>query len=99
LFFPDYSNDNTQRRKAFDAVRKQLANRGLRPFLRYPASLKVRHNGSLHIFESVADAETFMAMLDQSPHSTSSEAGTPHVSFPTIPGDEGPSADTFPAST
>ena len=81
LFLPDYSNDTAQRRKAFDAVRK-LANRGLRPFLRYPASLKVRHNGSLHIFENMADAETFMATLDQSPRSTSSEASTPRVSFP-----------------
>ncbi len=99
LFFPDYSNDTAQRRKAFDAVRKQLANRGLRPFLRYPATLKVRHNGSLHFFESVADAETFMAMLDRSPRSTSSEAGTPRVSLPTVSDDEGPSADTFPATT
>lgn len=99
LFFPDYSNDTAQRRKAFDAVRKQLANRGLRPFLRYPATLKVRHNGSLHFFESVADAEAFMAMLDQSPRLTSSEAGTPRVSFSIISDDEGPSADTFPAPT
>uniref|UniRef100_A0A8C9ZZF1 L1 transposable element RRM domain-containing protein n=1 Tax=Sander lucioperca TaxID=283035 RepID=A0A8C9ZZF1_SANLU len=71
LFFPDYSNDTAQRRNTFDAVRKQLANRGLRPFLRYPATLKVRHNGSLHFFERVADVESFMAMLDRSPCSAS----------------------------
>ncbi|KAL7390625.1 hypothetical protein ABVT39_024581, partial [Epinephelus coioides] len=77
-------NDTAQRRrKAFDAVRKQLANRGLRPFLRYPATLKVRHNGSLHFFESVADAETFTAMLNRNPRPTSSEIGTPCVSSPT----------------
>lgn len=51
LFFPDYRNDTAQRRKALDPVRKQLANRGLRPFLRYPATLKVRHNGLIHFFE------------------------------------------------
>ena len=66
-------------------------------FRRYPATLKVRHNGSLHLFERVADAESFMAMLDRSPCSASSEAGTPRVSFPTISDDERPSADTLPA--
>ncbi|MEQ2205114.1 hypothetical protein XENOCAPTIV_025845 [Xenoophorus captivus] len=88
LFFPDYSNDTAQGRKAFDAVRKQLANRGLRLFLRYPATLKVRNNSSLHLLNSVADAEKFMVMVDESPRLTSSEADTPRTSLPTTSGEE-----------
>lgn len=56
LFSHDYCNDTVQRRKSFYPVRKQLANRGLQPFLKYPTTLKIRYNGSLHLFERAANA-------------------------------------------
>lgn len=73
LFFPDYSNE----RKAFDTVKKQMVNRGLRPFLRYPATLKVKHNGTLHFFEDVDKSEKFMSTLDRSPHSPPERPSAP----------------------
>uniref|UniRef100_A0A3Q3E6I8 L1 transposable element RRM domain-containing protein n=1 Tax=Labrus bergylta TaxID=56723 RepID=A0A3Q3E6I8_9LABR len=79
MFFPDYSTETAQKRRAFDAVRKQIANRGLRQFLRYPATLKVKHNGTLHFFDSVADAEKFMSALARSSRST------PRPSAPNTP--------------
>ena len=94
LFFPDYSNETARRRKTFDTVRKQMVNRGLRPFLVYPAILKVRHNGTLHFFEEVNKAEKFMSTLDRSPHSSPDRPSAPSCPALTAPADAVISTET-----
>lgn len=63
LFFPDYSQDTTNKRKAFTPVYKKMTSAGLQPFLRYPAQLKITHCGRSVEFSSPAEAEDFLRSL------------------------------------
>lgn len=60
LFFPDYSRDTTNKRKAFVPVYKKMTSLGLQPFLRYPAQLKVTYQSRLFHFDTPSDAENFL---------------------------------------
>ncbi|ROI15208.1 hypothetical protein DPX16_23464 [Anabarilius grahami] len=65
------------------SVRRQFADKGLRPFLIYPAILKVKFNGSLHHFNNAEDAGKFLLALDHSSLSTASVPSTSNASsFP-----------------
>ncbi|KAL0195104.1 hypothetical protein M9458_008676 [Cirrhinus mrigala] len=70
------------KRRSFDSVRRKLADRGLRPFLIYPATLKVKFNGTLHHFKNAEDAGKFLLELDHAPLST---PATPSISASSLP--------------
>ncbi|RXN27912.1 LINE-1 type transposase domain-containing 1 [Labeo rohita] len=82
LFFPDFSNETALKRRSFDSVRRKLADRGLRPFLIYPVTLKVKFNGTLHHFKNAEDAGKFLLELDHAPLST---PATPSISASSLP--------------
>lgn len=63
LFFPDYSQDTTTKRKAFTPVYKKMTSAGLQPFLRYPAQLKITYRGRSMEFSNPVEAEDFLRSL------------------------------------
>ncbi len=65
LFFPDFSPATTIRRKAFNPVLKKMTALGLKPFLIYPAVIKLRHKGEQKSFDSPQKAEDFVSSLSQ----------------------------------
>lgn len=60
LFFPDYSAQTTKRRKEMGEPRKAMENLGLQPFLLYPATLKIIHNGRQLHLQSPTEANRFL---------------------------------------
>lgn len=59
-FYPDYSNEMARKRMEFNQVRKKMTALGLRPFLVYPAELKLTHRGQSLIFKTPQEAEKFL---------------------------------------
>uniref|UniRef100_A0A672QA94 L1 transposable element RRM domain-containing protein n=1 Tax=Sinocyclocheilus grahami TaxID=75366 RepID=A0A672QA94_SINGR len=82
LFFPDFSNETALKRRSFDSVRRQFTDKGLRPFLIYPATLKVKFNGTLHHFKNADDAGKFLLESDHASLSTIDAPSTSTSSFP-----------------
>ncbi|ROL43820.1 IgG receptor FcRn large subunit p51 [Anabarilius grahami] len=59
-FYPDLSNKTAKKRMEFNQVRKKMIALGLRPFLVYPAQLKLTHRGQPLIFKTPQEAEKFL---------------------------------------
>uniref|UniRef100_A0A9J7ZM48 LINE-1 type transposase domain-containing 1 n=1 Tax=Cyprinus carpio carpio TaxID=630221 RepID=A0A9J7ZM48_CYPCA len=59
-FYPDFSNETARKRMEFNQVRKKMIALGLRPFLVYPAELKLIHQGQPLIFKTPQEAEKFL---------------------------------------
>ncbi|ROJ30506.1 LINE-1 retrotransposable element ORF1 protein [Anabarilius grahami] len=60
-FYPDFSNETAKKRMEFNQVRKKMiALLGLRPFLVYPAELKLTHRGQPLIFKTPQEADKFL---------------------------------------
>lgn len=82
-FFPDYSAATGKKRMAFSDIKKKMTNAGLKPFLTYPAQLKVTFQRQTHVFKSPVEAEKFLFSI---------KAPTPHLtsaaSFPAVEGEE-----------
>ncbi|MGH0159442.1 UNVERIFIED_CONTAM: hypothetical protein FKN15_037591 [Acipenser sinensis] len=62
----NYSNDTAQKRRAFAPVRKAMHAKGLQAFLIYPAALKINSQGRPYVFQSVKEAEDFLAHMETS---------------------------------
>lgn len=60
LFFADYSASTTMKRKAFNTAMKMAHERDLRPFLVYPATLKLRLATGPKLFDDPASAMDFI---------------------------------------
>ena len=59
-FYPDLSIDLVQRRTAFNPVKKQLQEVGVKYLLAYPATLWFTLSRSKHEFKSPRDAAAFV---------------------------------------
>lgn len=60
-FFPDYSAATVKKRMAFNDVKKKMTSAGLKPFLIYPAQLKLTFQHSTYNFKSPEEAERFFS--------------------------------------
>ncbi len=65
LFFPDFSPATATRRKAFGPVLEKMTALGLRPFLIYPAVIKLCHRGEQRSFDFPQKAENFVSSMSQ----------------------------------
>lgn len=65
LFFADYSPSTTAKRKTFRAAMKMAHDENLRPFLIYPATIKLRTSGGPKLFDDPTAALEFIR--NQSP--------------------------------
>ncbi len=65
LFFPDFGPAAAIGRRAFGPVLGRMAALGLRPFLIYPAVIKLRHKGEQRSFDSPQKAEDFISSMSQ----------------------------------
>ncbi|KAL1256460.1 hypothetical protein QQF64_012005 [Cirrhinus molitorella] len=63
--FPDLPAEIMKRRQAFEDVRKQLRNAGVRNGFIYPARLRVSHGTTDKVFSSPEEAESFIGTLSQ----------------------------------
>ncbi|KAL2095410.1 hypothetical protein ACEWY4_010129 [Coilia grayii] len=93
LFFPDYSQETTSKRKAFTPLYKKMASAGLQPFLRYPAQLKITYRGRSLEFGSPHEAEDFLRDL-QVPSIATVHAATPELDPATEAMDDTPQKTT-----
>ncbi|KAF7648269.1 hypothetical protein LDENG_00159530 [Lucifuga dentata] len=60
FIYNDYTVDVLTQRQAFSPVLKALRNTGMQSLqLRFPAKLRVEHNGSVQIFRTPVEAEKF----------------------------------------
>ncbi len=59
-FYPDFSNEMARKWMEFNQVRKKMIALGLRPFLVYPAELKLTHRGQSLIFKIPTVADKFL---------------------------------------
>lgn len=59
-FFPDYSIDLQRRRDEFRDVKQRLREKEIEYALMYPAQLRVRHQGSIKIFPTPAEAQRYL---------------------------------------
>ncbi|MGH0152056.1 UNVERIFIED_CONTAM: hypothetical protein FKN15_034953 [Acipenser sinensis] len=80
LIFPDYSNDTAQKRRAFAPVRKAMHAKGLQAFLIYLAALKINRQGRPYVFQSVKEAEDFLAHMETSEDSIPTASPTDLIS-------------------
>lgn len=71
LFFPDFSQTTTAKRKSFSPVMKKATAMGLEPFLLYPALMKMEHGGQKMTFDSAQAAEDFISSLPRRVNPTS----------------------------
>uniref|UniRef100_A0A669E390 L1 transposable element RRM domain-containing protein n=1 Tax=Oreochromis niloticus TaxID=8128 RepID=A0A669E390_ORENI len=62
-FFPDYSADLQRRRDEFRDVKQRLREKEIEYALMYPAQLRVRHQGSIKIFSTPAEAQRYLKDL------------------------------------
>lgn len=60
LFFADYSAPTTEKRKTFSSAMKMVHEKGLRPFLIHPATLKLRLGTGPKLFDDPALAMDFV---------------------------------------
>lgn len=60
LFFADYSASTTAKRKTFGPAMKMAHGKGFRPFLVYPATLKIRLGTGPKLFDDPASALEFI---------------------------------------
>ncbi|KAA0717651.1 hypothetical protein E1301_Tti014572 [Triplophysa tibetana] len=65
LFFPHFSPTTTAKRKSFNPILKKMTAQGLRPFLVYPAALKLQYNGENMMFDLPQKADDFVSSLAQ----------------------------------
>lgn len=83
-FYPDFSNETARKRMEFNQVRKKMIALGLRPFLVYPAELKLIHQGQPLIFKTPQEAEKFLDSKEvpgtplMKPSATASMTGNQH---------------------
>ncbi|MGH0128315.1 UNVERIFIED_CONTAM: hypothetical protein FKN15_038210 [Acipenser sinensis] len=75
LIFPDYSNDTAQKRRAFAPVRKAMHAKGLKA-----AALKINSQGRPYVFQSVKEAEDFLAHMETSEDSIPTASPTDLIS-------------------
>uniref|UniRef100_A0A3P9BGG8 L1 transposable element RRM domain-containing protein n=1 Tax=Maylandia zebra TaxID=106582 RepID=A0A3P9BGG8_9CICH len=62
-FFPDYSVDLQRRRDEFRDVKQRLREKEIEYALMYPAQLRIRHQGSIKIFPTPAEAQRYLKDL------------------------------------
>uniref|UniRef100_A0A3Q2W1E0 L1 transposable element RRM domain-containing protein n=1 Tax=Haplochromis burtoni TaxID=8153 RepID=A0A3Q2W1E0_HAPBU len=62
-FFPDYSADLQRRRDEFRDVKQRLREKEIEYALMYPAQLRIRHQGSIKIFPTPAEAQRYLKDL------------------------------------
>ena len=64
MFFHDHPQSLQEKRKKYDAVKKNLRARGMEDFgIIHPARLLLTHQGQRHVFDSPAEAENFVNNL------------------------------------
>uniref|UniRef100_A0A8C5DHT4 Uncharacterized protein n=1 Tax=Gouania willdenowi TaxID=441366 RepID=A0A8C5DHT4_GOUWI len=85
LFFPDFSPATTARRKSCSSVLKKAKEMGLKPFLVYPAWIKLQYKGEKRMFDSPQMAEDFLNSL-QRRAPVAAECESEAVAMVTIPG-------------
>ena len=59
-FFSDFSAEVQRQRKAYDAVKQQLREEGIRYGLQFPAKLRITHGGKNMTFDTPQDVVTFL---------------------------------------
>lgn len=69
-FAADFSDYTARRRRAFSRAMATAREKGTDAFLLYPATLKIRHGQTTHLFSSPADAERFLERRPSSPRHT-----------------------------
>lgn len=59
-FYSNFSNETAKKQMEFNQVQKKMIALGLRPFLVYPAELKLTHQGQPLVFKTPQEAEKFL---------------------------------------
>uniref|UniRef100_A0AAV2MRT7 Uncharacterized protein n=1 Tax=Knipowitschia caucasica TaxID=637954 RepID=A0AAV2MRT7_KNICA len=63
-FYPDYSAETQRNMLAYNEVKKKLRDKNIEYASRYPAKLRVRHEGAFKLFSSPAEVENFLRTLE-----------------------------------